>query len=245
MIRGRQAVRVALENDRAVHRVYISRDARGADVRRLKALASRVGVPFQFVPAAKLNQLAGGTDHQGMVAVVAATSYLELETLLAGLPDDGPVTLVALDRIQNPHNLGLVIRTAVAAGAAGVVVPNRDAAPVDDVVVRSSAGLVLRLPPTRVANLDRALERLKAAGFWIYGLEAKATASVFDVSWPPRRVLVLGNEHEGLRPGVRKRCDELVSIPLAPGVASLNVAVAAGVALFQATRADCSGERGA
>jgi 23S rRNA (guanosine2251-2'-O)-methyltransferase len=193
--------------------------------------AKRSKVRFDFVPQAKLNELAGTQEHQGVVAAISPVAYTPLETCLAECPVKS--TLLVLDQIQHPKNLGLLIRTAVGAGACGVLVTSRGGALLDEDVLRSSAGTVFHIPIVQCGNLTQTLRTLKEAGFWVYAMDAAGGQSVFDVQWADRCALVLGNESEGLRPGVRKAADVSVTIPLAREIDSLNVAIAAGVVLFQ------------
>ena len=182
--------------------------------------------------AAELTRIAGSADHQGIVAEVEPYPYADPATLLAG-PD---ALVVALDQVQDPHNLGAVCRTAEAAGAAGVVIPDRRSAAVTPAVAKASAGAVEHLPVARVRNLADWLAAAKAAGAWIYGAAAEAPGRYVDADLTGRAVVVLGSEGAGLRPRVAASCDLLVSIPVLGRVGSLNVSAAAAVLLFEAVR---------
>ena len=230
-IYGLNAVREALRSGRRVNRVYFARESRAHGCKVLTEEARAAGVPFDFVPQAKVNEIAGTQEHQGVAATVSPVEYAVLETFLAECPDRA--TLLVLDQVQHPKNLGLLIRTAFGAGAAGVLLPARGGALLDESIVRASAGTVLHLPVVACKNLAQALRSLRDAGFWIYALEASGAHNAFTMDWPERCALVVGNESTGLRPGVRKECDAGVGIPLENGLDSLNVAVAAGIALFQ------------
>ena len=185
-------------------------------------------------PAEELERLCGSPDHQGVVAEVDPYPYADPHSLFEG--DDGQGLVVALDQIQDPHNLGAVCRAAEVAGAAGVVIPERRAASVSAAACKASAGAVEHLPVARVRNLADWLAEAKEAGAWIYGADADAERLYTDVDWVGRAVLVLGSEGSGIRPRVAKTCDELVSIPVAGSVGSLNASVAAAVILFEARR---------
>jgi 23S rRNA (guanosine2251-2'-O)-methyltransferase len=141
--------------------------------------------------------------------------------------------LVVLDGVEDPHNLGAIVRTAHAAGAGAVIVPERRAAGVTDVVAKAAAGALEHLPVVRVTNVNRALEDLKERGMWIYGLDERGTESYDQIDYAKKSVLVLGGEGKGLHEQVRKHCDVLVRIPMAGQISSLNVSVAAGVVLFE------------
>ncbi|SHK12461.1 23S rRNA (guanosine(2251)-2'-O)-methyltransferase RlmB [Rhodothermus profundi] len=240
---GRNPVREALEqNDTRVEKVFVQEGAGGSAIEAIRRAARAQGIPVQIVPKARLDRLASGATHQGVVAFVAPVAYRTLEDLLrevapspAAVQERQPL-LVALDQIEDPHNYGAILRTAVAAGVAGVLVPRHHMAPLNTVALKASAGAALRVPIARVTNLARALETLKTHGFWVAGASPTGSVSVWEMDWHRPLVLVLGNEGRGLRPRVVQACDLLVSIPLRGPVASLNVSVAAGILLFAATR---------
>ncbi|MGH2355277.1 MAG: 23S rRNA (guanosine(2251)-2'-O)-methyltransferase RlmB [Chloroflexota bacterium] len=233
---GTHAVEEAIRAGRA-RRVLLQADA--ASRTRLSALAElarEAGATIEFVPADVLDARVGPARHQGAVAEVRPFHYVTLEELLAG--DRGePPYLLLLDGIEDPQNLGTILRSADAAGVHGVVLPERRAAPVSPAVARASAGAVDHVAVARVVNLVRTIETLKAAGVWVYGLDP-AGAEAFDTADYARPVaLVAGAEGTGLSRLVRERCDVLLSIPMQGHVASLNVAVATSLALFAARRA--------
>jgi 23S rRNA (guanosine2251-2'-O)-methyltransferase len=210
IVYGRRPVAEAKRGRRRVHRVWTSADA----------------------DAAELTRLAGSPDHQGFVAEVDPYPYADPEALL-GTPE---ALLVALDQVQDPHNLGAVCRSAEAAGANGVVIPERRAAAITPAACKASAGAVEHLPVARVTNLAEWLRRAKEAGAWSYGAEAGAAAPYTQADLTGKVVLVLGSEGKGLRRRVAETCDLLVSIPVRGRVASLNVSGAAAVLLFEAVR---------
>jgi len=185
-------------------------------------------------PAEELERLCGSPDHQGVVAEVDPYPYADPEELFEG--DDGEGLVVALDRIQDPHNLGAVCRAAEVAGAAGVVIPERRAASVTPAACKASAGAVEHLRVARVRNLADWLREAKGREAWVYGAEAEAERTYTEVAWSGRAVLVLGSEGEGLRKRVAGTCDELISIPVEGEIGSLNASVAAAVILFEARR---------
>jgi 23S rRNA (guanosine2251-2'-O)-methyltransferase len=211
-IYGRRPVAEAERGRRAVHRVWRAPDT----------------------SAEELERLCGSPDHQGVVAEVDPFPYADPGSLFDG--DDGEGLVVALDQIQDPHNLGAICRAAEVAGAAGVVIPERRAASVTAAACKASAGAVEHLPVARVRNLADWLAEAKAANAWIYGADAEAERRYTEVDWTGRAVLVLGSEGRGLRQRVARSCDELVSIPVAGEVGSLNASVAAAVILFEARR---------
>lgn len=182
--------------------------------------------------AEELERLCGSPDHQGVVAEVDPYPYADPTQLLA----DEEALVVALDQIQDPHNLGAVCRAAEVAGASGVVIPERRAAEVTPAVCKASAGAVEHLAVARVRNLADWLAEAKQAGAWIYGAAEDAPTPYTGVDWRGRAVLAMGSEGKGLRPRVAAACDELISIPVRGKVGSLNVSVAAAVILFEAQR---------
>lgn len=201
-------------------------------LRELMDAASQAGTPVRRVSLERVEDLAGDARHQGVAARVRLPSPLS-EPGLGSHPWGTDDVVMVLDGVTDPRNLGAVARTAEAAGAAAMVVRRARGGALGATAVKASAGALLHLPVAEVPNLSRALERLKEAGFWVVGLDADAESRVGDARPPPGRLaLVAGSEGEGLSRLVRRTCDELVSIPMRGRVSSLNVSVAAGVALF-------------
>jgi 23S rRNA (guanosine2251-2'-O)-methyltransferase len=196
-------------------------------VQEIIDLARRASIPVRFEPRAALDRLAGTSAHQGVVAMAAAQRYADLDGVASC------EMLVVLDGVEDPHNLGAIIRTAHAAGAGAVVIPERRAAGVTDVVAKAAAGALEHLPVVRVTNINRALEELKQRGFWIYGLDERGAETYDQMEYASPAAVVLGGEGKGLHEQVRKHCDALVRIPVAGPISSLNVSVAAGVMLFE------------
>jgi 23S rRNA (guanosine2251-2'-O)-methyltransferase len=209
-IYGRRPVAEAERGRRRVHRVWRAPDT----------------------PAEELERLCGSPEHQGVVAEVDPYPYADPARLLE--PEDALV--VVLDQVQDPHNLGAVCRAAEVAGAAGVVIPERRTASVTPAACKASAGAVEHLPVARVRNVADWLAEAKGSGAWVYGAAAEVERTYTGVDWTGRAVLVLGSEGSGLRPRVADACDELISIPVAGQVESLNASVAAAVILFEARR---------
>jgi 23S rRNA (guanosine2251-2'-O)-methyltransferase len=231
---GIHAVREALLAGHALDRILIARGRRGERVEEVVELARRRGVPVRFEERGRLDRLAEGARHQGVVAFVAAERAVALEELLTR--DATPGLLVLLDGVEDPRNLGAIIRTALAAGARGIVIPTRRAAGLTEAVARTSAGALEYLPVARVSNLSHAVDQLKRAGYWLVGLDERGERSYLDADFTGRVAIVLGGEGRGLHELTRKRCDFLVSIPAAGPIRSLNVSVAAGIVLFEAAR---------
>jgi 23S rRNA (guanosine2251-2'-O)-methyltransferase len=217
-----------------VTRVVIAENRRDARIARVEEAARAARVPLQRQPERALDRLCGGEPHQGVVAVVAATPYADPDAALAGAAR--PELLVVLDGVEDPRNLGAVIRTAAAAGAGAVFLPERRAAGLTGVAMKAAAGAAETLPVARVGNVVAFLKHLKERGIWVAGLDPAGPTpwTGFDLTEPV--AIVAGAEGRGLRPLARETCDVLLSIPLAPGVPSLNLSVAAGVVLFEARR---------
>jgi 23S rRNA (guanosine2251-2'-O)-methyltransferase len=233
-ITGFHAVEEALAADRSLDRIVIARGRHGERVESVVRLAKSRGVSLRFEDREQLDRLTGTRDHQGIAALAAARSTSSFEDLLRAKGPHG--LLVLLDGIEDPHNLGAIVRSALAAGAQGVVIPERRAAGLSDTVERASAGALAHLPVARVTNLVRAMEEMKEAGYWLVGLDERAEKCYTEVDLSGPVGIVLGREGEGLHELTRKRCDFLVSIPTTGPVRSLNVSVAAGIMLFEAVR---------
>ena len=221
------------EEGRGVHEVRVVRGKAGPRVQELVDLARAKGVPLRFVPEERLGA-PKSCRHQGVMARLAETDFLPLEALLEDARS-GP--LLMLDCIQDPHNLGSIFRSALAAGFAHIILPKDRNAPVGGTAAKSSAGAVEHLKLCRVANLAETLQTLKERGYWIFGAVADpAAASLYEVDFPPASCVVIGGEGKGIRPLVRKRCDRLFTIPMPGRFNSLNVATATAVILFEFAR---------
>jgi 23S rRNA (guanosine2251-2'-O)-methyltransferase len=231
---GIHAVREALAGGRALERIVVASGRHGERIEELVRLARERGVPVRFEPREQVDRLAGRCEHQGVVALAAAKRAATLEEILESAAPDALIVL--LDGIEDPRNLGAIIRSALGAGACGVVIAERRAAGLTEAVARSAAGALEHLPVARVGNLVRAMEQLKAAGWWLAGLDERAEKNYSELDLTGRIGIVLGGEGRGLHELVRKRCDFLASIPTVGPVRSLNVSVAAGIVLFEAVR---------
>jgi len=227
---GIHAVKEALEAQRPIDRIAIAKGRQDTRIEEIVQLARKQGIPVRFEERSQLDRLANSKDHQGVVALAAARAA----ATLAGRGQIGLIVL--LDGVEDPHNLGAIVRTALAAGARGVVIPERRAAGLTDTVARSSAGALAHLPVAKVTNLARAMEELKEAGYWLVGLDERADKVYTEVDYTSPVGIVLGSEGQGLHELTLKRCDFVVSLPTSGPVKSLNVSVAAGVVLFEALR---------
>ena len=237
---GIHAVKEALEAGRAMDRIVIAKGRQDTRVEEIVQLARKNNISVRFEDRGQLDRLADSKDHQGVVALVASRAAGTLEDILAaanaGAGHGAKGLIVLLDGVEDPHNLGAIIRTALAAGAHGVVIPERRAAGLTDTVARASAGAISHLPVAKVTNLVRSMEELKEAGYWLVGLDETAEKSYTEVDYTSPVGIVMGGEGSGLHELTRKRCDFLVSLPTTGPVKSLNVSVAAGVVLFEVLR---------
>jgi 23S rRNA (guanosine2251-2'-O)-methyltransferase len=227
ILTGIHPVAEALRAGSALDHILIAQGAGGPRLQEIIDLARRAGVPVRFEPRAALERLSGSSAHQGVVALGVARKYADLDSVAESS------LLVVLDGVEDPHNLGAIIRTAHAAGAGAVIIPERRAASLTDVVAKAAAGALEHLAVARVTNINRTLEELKERGHWIYGLDERGTEFYDQIDYAAKSVLVLGGEGKGLHDRVRKHCDVLVRIPMGGRISSLNVSVAAGIVLFE------------
>lgn len=237
LLAGRHPVLEALRAGRPVNKIWVSLQAQRQTVQPVLEEARARGVVVQTVDRRVLDRLAPGVPHQGIVAQAAAAPGIGLEELLERAEAGGrPPLLVLLDGIEDPHNLGSVLRTAECAGASGVIIPKRRSAGLTAAVARASAGAIAHVPVARVSNLAQAIDRLKERGYWVAGADASAPQEVFRADLTGPLAIVIGGEDKGLSRLVRDRCDFLVSLPLFGRIGSLNASVAAGVILYEAVR---------
>jgi len=215
-----------------IERIHIARESHSAKLKEILDLARDRGVPVRWEERPVLDRMAEGEVHQGIIAISAALEYADFDDLFKS---DRPLVIV-LDGVEDPHNLGAVLRTADAAGADGVVIPERRAAGVTSIVAKSSAGASEHLPIARVTNIARTVEELKAKNLWIVGLDERGSQTYDTLDYNMDCAVVLGAEGKGIHDLVRRKCDFLVSIPMLGKVPSLNVSVAAGVMLYEIVR---------
>jgi 23S rRNA (guanosine2251-2'-O)-methyltransferase len=215
-------------------RLLIVKGLRNQRVSEAIARASQQGIPLRFESRETLDRMAGGLSHQGIMAVVSAKPVIAMETLLVEARE--PALVVVLDGVEDPRNLGAILRTAEAAGADGVLLPERHSAGLSETVSRASAGGLEHVKVARIGNVAQALEELKARGVWVVGFDAAGQERWDAIDYRRPVALVLGGEGRGMRRLVRERCDHLASLPLFGHVGSLNVSVAAGIALYEVVR---------
>ncbi len=228
-------------NSRRVEKLFIAEGARERRLDEIFELARAADILIERVPRERLDRLTGpDVNHQGVAAVASAADYVPVEKLLGG---PQPALIVVLDGVEDPRNLGAVLRTVECAGADGVIIPERRAVGLTDTVAKSSAGATEHVKVAKVSNLNRLIEDLKEKNIWVVGTSGDAEMIYTDWDWTQPSALVLGAEGTGLHRLVRENCDVLVKIPMYGRIESLNVSVAAGVVLFEARR-QRSGEGG-
>lgn len=227
----------ASASGRTFHKIMLQAEPRHPAREEIRRLARAKGIPVEAVPMAALNRVAGPTPHQGVVGLVSAKSYADLDEAFAAAAGRkvAPFLLV-VDGVEDPRNLGAIIRTAEAAGVHGLVVPRHHAVGLTPTVAKTSAGAVEHLPVIRAVNLVQVLEEAKRRGCWVYGLAADAPQSYLEVDYTTPLALVVGGEGRGMRRLVAEHCDGLVSIPMHGQVASLNVSVATGIVAYEVCR---------
>jgi 23S rRNA (guanosine2251-2'-O)-methyltransferase len=236
IIYGINAVSEALKaRGRAFEWVGVAQERHDLRLQRVVEECRRIGVAVRFVGRPELDRMAGNNAHQGVVAITSSKQYLELDDVVAGKRGAHSL-IVLLDGIEDPHNLGAILRTADAAGADGVVIPERRAVGVTPVVTKASAGASEHLPIAKVTNIARTVDELKDRNIWVVGLDERGTQTYDSLDYKMDCAIVLGAEGKGVHELVRKKCDFVVSIPMMGKVSSLNVSVAAGVMLYEVVR---------
>lgn len=233
---GKNPVLEALRAERDINKIFIAEGSQGGQMQQVIGLAKTNGVLVQFVPKKKLDQMAEGI-HQGVVAAVAAYEYAEVDDLFAAAEkkNEAPFFLL-LDEIEDPHNLGSIMRTADAVGAHGIIIPKRRAVGLTATVAKASTGAIEHIPVARVTNLARTIDELKEKGVWIAGTDAKGSEDYrrFDGTMPLG--LVIGSEGKGIGRLIRDKCDFLIHLPMAGHVTSLNASVAAALLMYEVYR---------
>jgi 23S rRNA (guanosine2251-2'-O)-methyltransferase len=236
LIYGIHSVAEALKaRRRNFDHVEVARDRSDPKMQRIIDDCRASGVPVRFVPRETLDRLARTANHQGVVAVTTSKQYSQAEDLLDSKRGEWTF-LIVLDGVEDPHNLGAVLRAADGAGADGVIVPERRAAHVTGTVAKSSAGASEHVPLAKVTNISRILEDMKDQNIWTVGLDERGEQTYDQVDYKMDCALVFGAEGKGLHEHVRKHCDFLVRLPMAGAVSSLNVSVAAGIVMYEVVR---------
>ncbi len=237
-IYGRNPVLEAIRSgSRGVNRIFLMQGSRDGVLNQIEAHAKAKGIPITIETRHRLDTLAGTDKHQGVLAVVEDFQYASLQDVLdiAKKKNENPFLLL-LDEIEDPHNLGAILRSADAAGVHGVVIPKNRAAEVNATVVKASAGAAEHIPTVKVTNLNETIRELKEGNVWVVGTDGEASKNFYEYDYKSPVAIVIGNEGRGLRRLVAENCDELVKIPMAGKMSSLNASVAAALLLFEVIR---------
>ena len=234
VIIGRNPVSEALRSGREIDRILVAKGEKNGSAVAILAKARKKKIPIKEVDSRKLDFISGGVNHQGIIAFCAVKQYVEVDDIfkLAEERKESPFIIV-LDEIEDPHNLGAIIRTAECTGVHGVIIPKRRSAALSYAVGKASAGAVEYVPVARVTNISNTIEELKKRGVWVYGADMNGT-DYTKCDFSGATALVIGNEGKGISRLVREKCDEIVSLPMTGKIKSLNASVAAGVLMYAA-----------
>lgn len=234
VIVGRNPVIEALKSGSLLDTIYIN--GSGGSLNLIKRLAKEKGIVIKEVQDSKLSQLSGGASHQGVVAVGACAEYVSVEDILAVSANKGTKPFIIIcDDIEDPHNLGAIIRTAETAGADGVIIPKRHSASLNSTVYKTSAGAVSYVPVARVSNIAACIDKLKDNGVWIYGTDSSGS-DYCDTDLTGSMALVIGSEGFGISQLIQKKCDFMMKLPMMGKITSLNASVAAGIFMYETVR---------
>jgi 23S rRNA (guanosine2251-2'-O)-methyltransferase len=236
-IGGKHSVLEALKSGRTINKIWIAENAQKHLTQPIVGQAKTNGIVVQFVDKRKLDQMTENMQHQGVVAQVAAYDYVEVDDILAraAAKNEAPFLLL-LDEIEDPHNLGSILRTAECTGVHGVVIPKRRSVGLTATVSKTSAGAVEYVPVARVTNLTQTIEDLKKKGVWVAGTDVAAKQNVYDTDLKIPIAVVIGNENKGVGRLIKESCDFLVKLPMFGQLNSLNASVAAGVLMYEVVR---------
>jgi rRNA methylase, putative, group 3 len=234
---GKHPVLEALRSGREINKIWLAEGAQKNQTAAITAEAKKQGVVVQTVDKRKLDAMAAGLAHQGVVAQAAAFAYAEVEDLLAAAAAKGEAPFVlVLDEIEDPHNLGSILRTAECTGVHGVIIPKRRSAGLTATVLKTSAGAAEHVPVARVTNLAQTIDKLKSEGVWVAGTDVGAAQDAYAAKLDLPLALVIGNESKGMGRLVKEKCDFLVKLPMYGKLNSLNASVAAGVLMYEVVR---------
>jgi 23S rRNA (guanosine2251-2'-O)-methyltransferase len=237
IIAGRNPVAEALRAETLIEKVVVLAGIKGGAIEKIKGLAKRRRVPLVEVGKAKFRELVSDTTTQGVVAIVGTKEYVEVDDILnVAAARSEAATVLILDEIEDPQNLGALIRTAECSGVHGVIIPKHHAASVNQTVAKTSAGASEHMPVAKVVNIAQTLDELKERGIWIVGTDSSAEKNYTEVDYAMPVAIVVGNEGKGIRPLVREKCDFLVKVPLFGKVESLNASVAGALLMYEVVR---------
>lgn len=233
---GRNAVREALRSGRTIQRLFITNDKVQGSLQEIIGLAKDKGIELRRVDDKQLSKYADGVVHQGVVALAAPVKFADLGEVLQNWSSDKAPLLILLDGIEDPHNMGAIIRTAECCGATAVLIPKRHTAPINATVAKTSAGALESISLVQVGNVAQTIEELKKQGFWVLGAHMEGQQTLYQADLTSPLVLVIGNEGKGLSRLTKERCDFLVTIPMYGRINSLNASVAAAILMYEAVR---------
>lgn len=234
---GRNAVTEALKSGRGINKLWIASGDREGSVAEIAALAKERGIVVQYVERAKIEALAGGHRHQGVLAYVAPVPYAELEDILKAAEAKGEAPfLVLLDELEDPHNLGALLRTADATGVHGILIPKRRSVSLNATVAKTSAGAVEYVPVARISNIAQTLKKLKEKGFWVAGADMDGEKAYYEADLTGPLVLVVGSEGKGMSRLTKEACDFIVRMPMVGRINSLNASVAGSILMYESMR---------
>lgn len=233
---GRHPASEVLKSDRSINKVFLQEGLSGEKIGRLYGLAKERGLQVDYVPKSKLDQLSNQKNHQGIIVMASPVPYVEVEDLFKRADQAGaPPFFILLDELEDPHNLGSIMRTADAVGVHGIIIPKRRSAKLTATVSKASAGAIEHVPVARVSNMSQTIKELKERGLWIFGTDLKGTDyRHWKVDSPVG--LVIGNEGSGISRLVKENVDEMLTIPMEGNVQSLNASVAASVLMYEVFR---------
>lgn len=234
---GRNAVIEALRSERGINKILLAEGDREGSVKEILSLAGERGIVVQSVNRSKLEAVAGGLRHQGVLAYVSPVAYAELEDILKRAEEkEEPPFLLLLDELEDPHNLGALLRTADAAGVHGVLIPKRRSVPLNATVAKTSAGAVEYVPVARIGNISQTLRELKQRGMWVAGADMDGEQAYYEADLTGPLVLVVGSEGHGMSRLTREHCDFVVRMPMAGRINSLNASVAGSILMYEVMR---------
>lgn len=238
IIYGINPVKEALKaHPQAIEGIKVVSNSKGGEIRRIVSQARKFGIEVKSLPADSLRQIAGTSKHQGIVGELKDYRYVGLEEILHAWRESKEKALILiLDSIEDPQNLGAIIRTAHCAGSHGIIIPKDRSVGVTPSVVKASAGATEYALIARVTNLTQAIERLKEEGVWVIGTASEAEKTIYDCDLDIDLAIIIGNEGKGIRPLIKRSCDLLVSIPMRGRISSLNASVAGGIVLYEVLR---------
>ena len=236
-VAGRNSVAEALKGGRAINKVLVAKGERHGAIREIIGQARAQGLVVQEVDQAKLDQIAGGVRHQGIIAMVSPVMYAEIgDVLQHAIDKEEAPFIVLLDELEDPHNVGAILRTADAAGVHGVLLPKRRTSPLTATVAKISAGAVEHIPVARIGNVAQTLAQLKKQGLWVVGADMDGDRDYFDADLTGPIVVVVGSEGQGMGRLTKEACDFLVRIPMKGKISSLNASVACSLLLYEVVR---------